>query len=118
AEFQDRRNEILQDVQAKLFDHFDVPVIERLKITLSETKVFLEKFEKWLWELLRFYFQQRAEFYDDDFTFILDNGEKYTLNKHREDAKRLLVSGPIAQKIIEQGKKEETPLAHLEFCFS
>jgi len=117
-EFQGRKNEILQEVQTKLFDHFEVPVIERLKITLSETKVFLERFEKWLWELIRFYLHQKAQFLYDDYTFTLNNGERYTLNKHREDAKRLLVNGSIAQKFIEQAKKENTPLAHLNFEFT
>jgi len=117
-EFEDKRNEIMQEVQAKLFDHFEVPVIERLKITLSETKIFLEKFEKWLWDLLRFYLHQTAQFIFDDYTFTLKDGERYTLNKKREDAKRLLVNGPIAKKFIAQGKKEATPFAHLEFDFS
>ena len=117
-EFEDRKNEIMQEVQAKLFDHFEVPVIERLKITLSETKVFLEKFEKWLWDLIRFYLHQKAQFIFEDYTFTLENGERYTLNKNREDAKRLLVNGSIAQKIIAQAKKETTPFAHLSFDFS
>lgn len=117
-EFEERKNEILQEVQLKLFDHFDVPVIERLRITLSETKVFLEKFEKWLWDLVRFYLQHKAKFLFDDFTFILENGERYTLNKGREGAKRLLLNGPFAQKFIQQAKRESTPFAHLCFEFS
>ncbi|MFC3157914.1 hypothetical protein ACFOEQ_04920 [Chryseobacterium arachidis] len=55
---------------------------------MSETNVFIEKFEKWLWELTRFYMRNRAQFIYDDFTFVLENGDKYTLNKAREDAKR------------------------------
>jgi len=117
-EFEDRKDQIMKEVQTKLFDNFEVPVIERLKITLSETKVFLEKFEKWLWELIRFYFNQKAKFIYDDYTFILDTGERYTLNKNRDDAKRLLVNGSVAQSIIAQAKKEHTPLAHLVFDFS
>ncbi|MFC5872435.1 hypothetical protein SAMN05443633_104264 [Chryseobacterium arachidis] len=85
---------------------------------MSETNVFIEKFEKWLWELTRFYMRNRAQFIYDDFTFVLENGDKYTLNKAREDAKRFLVNGDIAQKIIQQGKKEKTPFAHLEFDLS
>ncbi len=116
-EFEDRKNEIMQEVQTKLFDHFDVPVIERLKTTYSETKIFLEKFEKWLWEIMCYYLHQKAQFFFEDYTFTLENGERYTLNKNREDAKRLLVNGAIAQKFIAQGKKENTPFAHLKFDF-
>lgn len=112
-EFEEQIDTKVKAVQSKLFDNFEASVIEKLKITLSETKVFIEKFEKWLWELTRFYMRNKAQFLYDDFTFILNNGEKYTLNKAREDAKRFLLNGPIAQKIIQQGKKEDTPFAHL-----
>src|SRR5690606_8530282 len=118
AEFEDQIDEKVKHTQSKLFDHFEASVIEKLKITLSETKVFIEKFEKWLWELTRYYLWHKAQFLYDDFTFVLDNGEKYTLNKSREDAKRFLINGPIAQKLIQQGKKEHTPFAHLRFDFS
>lgn len=118
AEFEDIKNEAIQKVQSKLFDNFQASVIEKLKITLSETKVFLEKFEKWLWELTRYYMANKAQFIFDDYTFILDNGEKYSLNKSREDAKRFLLNGAIAQKMIAKGKKEQTPFAHLSFNFS
>ncbi|MBV2225643.1 MAG: DEAD/DEAH box helicase [Sphingobacterium mizutaii] len=118
SEFEDQINQKVKDVQSKLFDHFESSVIEKLRTTYSETKVFIEKFEKWLWELTKYYFQNKARFIDDDYTFILDNGEKYTLNKKREDAKRFLINGTIAQKIIFQGKKEHTPLAHLQFNWS
>lgn len=117
-EFEDQIDTKVKAVQSKLFDNFEASVIEKLKITLSETKVFIEKFEKWLWELTRFYMRNKAQFIYDDFTFILDNGEKYTLNKAREDAKRFLINGSIAQKIIHQGKKEDTPFAHLKFDFT
>ncbi|WP_223583091.1 SNF2-related protein [Sphingobacterium sp. GVS05A] len=118
AEFEDQIDEKVRHTQSKLFENFEASVIEKLKITLSETKVFIEKFEKWLWELTRYYLRHKAQFLYDDFTFVLDNSEKYTLNKSREDAKRFLVNGPIAQKLIQQGKKERTPFAHLRFDLS
>ncbi|QLL57938.1 MULTISPECIES: SNF2-related protein [Empedobacter] len=117
-EFEDQINQKVKEVQSKLFNHFEASVIEKLRTTYSETKVFIEKFEKWLWELTQFYLKNKAQFIFDDFTFILENGEKYTLNKKREDAKRFLINGSIAQKIISQGKKEKTPLAHLSFNWS
>lgn len=118
SEFEDQINQKVKEVQSKLFDHFEASVINKLRTTYSDTKVFIEKFEKWLWELTQFYLKSKAQFIFDDYTFILDNGEKYTLNKKREDAKRFLINGPIAQKIINQGKKEKTPLAHLSFNWS
>lgn len=117
-EFEDQIDQKVKEVQSKLFDNFEASVIQKLRTTYSETKVFIEKYEKWLWELTRFYLQNKAQFIFDDYTFILDNGEKYTLNKKREDAKRLLIISDFAQKMIDQGKKEKTPLAHISFDWS
>ncbi|MDM1061805.1 DEAD/DEAH box helicase [Empedobacter falsenii] len=118
SEFEDQINQKVKEVQSKLFDNFQASVINKLRTTYSDTKVFIEKFEKWLWELTQFYLKNKAQFVFDDYTFILENGEKYTLNKKREDAKRFLINGPIAQKIISQGKKEQTTSAHLSFDWS
>ncbi|RKD13849.1 hypothetical protein BCY91_09850 [Pelobium manganitolerans] len=117
-EFEDQIDSKVKATQSKLFDHFEASVIDKLRITLSETTVFIEKYEKWLWELLRFYMKHKAQFIYDDFTFVLNTGEKYTLNKKREDAKPFRLQSAIAQQIIRQGKKEQTPFAHLKFNFS
>ncbi len=117
-DFEEQIDERMKNVQSVLFENFEASVINKLRITMSETKTFIEKFEKWLWELTRHYLKGKAEFIYDDFTFVLENGEKYTLNKKREDAKPFFIQGKIAQKIIEQGKREKTPFAHLKFHFS
>lgn len=114
-EFEETIDQRVKEVQNKLFNNFEASVIEKLRTTYSETKVFIEKFEKWLWELTQFYLRDKAQFIDDDYTFVLENGDKYTLNKKREDAKHFLVNGAIAQEIISRGKRESTPLAHLSF---
>lgn len=117
-EFEEQIAQRLKDVQSKLFQHFEASVVDKLKITLSETKVFLEKYEKWLWELTRYYLRHKAQFIFDDYTFTLSNGDRYSLNKKREDAKPFLLSGKVAQEMIALGKREDTPLALLEFDLS
>ncbi len=117
-EFEEQIAQRLKDVQSKLFEHFEASVIDKLKITLSETKIFLEKYEKWLWELTRYYLRNKAQFIFDDYTFVLNNGDRYSLNKKREDAKPFLLSGKVAQEMLQLGKRENTPLAQLEFDLS
>ncbi|MEZ4908230.1 MAG: SNF2-related protein [Saprospiraceae bacterium] len=117
-EFEDQIDERMKATQSSLFDNFEASVINKLRITLSETKTFIEKYEKWLWELTRYYLRNRAQFLYDDFTFILDNGDRFTLNKKREDAKHFLINGKMAQSIINQGKQEKTDYAKLIFDFS
>lgn len=80
-EFQDQIDQKVKETQSKLFENFQSSVIDKLRITLSETKVFLEKYEKWLWELTRYYLRNKAQFTFEDYTFVMDNGVKYTLNK-------------------------------------
>src|SRR5690625_5756803 len=89
-----------------------------MKYTISETLLFIEKYEKWLWELTRYYLKNKAQFVFDDYTFVLDNVEKYSLNKARTDAKRFFINGNIAQEIISLGKKENTPHSLLKFDLS
>jgi superfamily II DNA/RNA helicase len=117
-DFEVQIDERMKSVQSVLFENFEASVINKLRITMSETKTFIEKFEKWLWEITRYYLKGKAQFIYDDYTFVLDNGEKYTLNKKREDAKPFFIQGKVAQRIIEQGKKEKTPFAHLKFHFT
>ncbi|HZK22496.1 MAG TPA: SNF2-related protein, partial [Atopostipes sp.] len=117
-EFKEQIDERVKQVQSQLFDNFEYSVIEKLRYTLSETLVFIEKYEKWLWELTRYYLRNKAQFIFDDYTFILNNGERYTLNKARTDAKRFFINGNVAQGIINLGKKEVTPNALLHFDLS
>lgn len=117
-EFKEEIDKRVKDVQSQLFENFEYSVIEKLRYTLSETLVFIEKYEKWLWELTRYYLKNKAQFTFNDYTFVLENGEKYTLNKARTDAKRFFINGNVAQEIISLGKKEHTPNALLKFDLS
>lgn len=115
-EFKDAIDQKIKEVQSVLFENFEGSVINKLRITYSETKTFLEKFEKWLWELTRYYLQSMAEFEAEDFTFTLkENGNRYTLNKKRTDAKHYRIQSDVAQKLLAKAKAETTDAAHLVF---
>ena len=118
-EFKDAIDQRIKDVQSVLFENFEGSVINKLRITYSETKTFLEKFEKWLWEITRYYLQTLAEFEAEDFTFTLtENGDRYTLNKKRTDAKHYRIQSDVAQKLLARAKAEKTDKAHLIFDLS
>lgn len=115
-EFKDAIDQRIKEVQSVLFENFEGSVINKLRITYSETKTFLEKFEKWLWELTRYYLQSMAEFEAEDFTFTLkENGDRYTLNKKRTDAKHYRIQSDVAQKLLAKAKAESTNSANLIF---
>ena len=115
-EFKDAIDQRIKEVQSVLFENFEGSVINKLRITYSETKTFLEKFEKWLWEITRYYLQSMATFEDEDFTFTLkENGDRYTLNKKRTDARHYRIQSEVAQKLLAKAKAEQTNAAHLVF---
>ncbi len=115
-EFKEAINQRIQEVQSVLFDNFEGSVINKLRITYSDTKTFLEKFEKWLWEITRFYLVNLAAFEAQDFTFMLnETGERYTLNKKRTDAKHYRIQSEVAKKLLAKAKIEKTDNAHLIF---
>ena len=115
-EFKEVIDQKIKQVQSVLFENFEGSVINKLRITYSDTKTFLEKFEKWLWEITRFYLHNLAIFEADDYTFtLLDSGEKYTLNKKRTDAKHYRIQSEVAQKLLSRAKSEQTDKAHLIF---
>ncbi|MEI7676199.1 MAG: SNF2-related protein [Bacteroidales bacterium] len=116
AEFEESIDQKLKDVQSVLFENFEGSVINKLRISYSETKTFLEKYEKWLWEITRFYLHNLAQFEEQDFTFtLLNSGERYSLNKKRTDAKHYRIQSDVAQKLLAKAKKETTEQAHLIF---
>jgi hypothetical protein len=115
-EFKDAVDKRIKDVQSVLFENFEGSVINKLRITYSDTKTFLEKFEKWLWEITRYYLQTLADFEAEDYSFIFhNNGERYTMNKLRTDAKHYRIQSDVAQNLLKKAKSETTHQAHLVF---
>ena len=115
-EFKDSIDKRIKEVQSVLFENFEGSVINKLRISYSQTKTFLEKFEKWLWEITRYYLHSVAEFEAEDFTFKMkETGERYTLNKHRTDSRHYRIQSDVAQKLLARAKAENTEKAHLIF---
>lgn len=115
-QFKDSIDKRIKEVQSVLFENFEGSVINKLRISYSQTKTFLEKFEKWLWEITRYYLHSVAEFEAEDFTFKMnETGERYTLNKHRTDSRHYRIQSDVAQKLLARAKSENTEKAHLIF---
>ncbi len=116
VEFKDAVDKRIKDVQSVLFENFEGSVINKLRITYSDTKTFLEKFEKWLWEITRYYLETLADFESDDYSFTFrKNGERYTMNKLRTDAKHYRIQSDVAQSLLNKAKSEKTDKSHLVF---
>ncbi len=115
-EFKDAVDKRIKDVQSVLFENFEGSVINKLRLTYSDTKTFLEKFEKWLWEITRFYLDSLADFDSEDYSFTFkNNGDRYTMNKLRTDAKHYRIQSDVAQNLLKKAKAEKTDKSHLIF---
>jgi len=115
-EFKDTVDKRIKDVQSILFENFEGSVINKLRLTYSDTKTFLEKFERWLWEITRYYLETLADFESEDYTFTFkNNGDRFTMNKLRTDAKHYRIQSDIAQNLIKKAKAEKTEKSHLIF---
>jgi superfamily II DNA/RNA helicase len=115
-EFKDAVDKRIKDVQSVLFENFEGSVINKLRLTYSDTKTFLEKFEKWLWEITRYYLDTLADFESEDYSFTFkNNGDRYTMNKLRTDAKHYRIQSDVAQNLLKKAKAEKTDQSHLIF---
>ena len=115
-EFKDAVDKRIKDVQSVLFENFEGSVINKLRLTYSDTKTFLEKFEKWLWEITRYYLDTLADFESEDYSFTFKNtGDRYTMNKLRTDARHYRIQSDVAQNLLKKAKAEKTDKSHLIF---
>ena len=120
-------DEKMLDARNKLFENFDVDVVEKLKISKEITEKFLDKFQKKLWELTKYHLKDTAKFNDENLTFELRNRTildilmkkgLYKLGKNVEDANTYRVGHPLAQKIINYYKTLELPIREVTFDYT
>jgi len=117
----------LQDTRQKLLENFDSEVHEKLKTNIRETKLYLDMYEKWLWDTTRFFLNDDAEFSDHEYSFKLINNPfpknqihpgPYRIGKNIEDAHIYRPGHPLAQNILNEVKREETKSVKVEFDYS
>jgi ERCC4-related helicase len=117
----------LQTTRQKLLENFDIEVIEKLKITQEQSIVYLNRYQKWLWKLMKFSLQNIATFNDEHASFYLPKS-KYTGNdvpighykiaNKVEDSFKLRIGHPLTENIIRGLKNSDCRTRHLLFDLS
>ncbi|MCC6842348.1 MAG: DEAD/DEAH box helicase [Saprospiraceae bacterium] len=122
----------------KLLENFDEEVHEKLKINLQQSTEYLTKFEKWLWQLTKYYLEPYATFnYSENSFFlkknpfageVIHNGPYRVGKKHIGEAHELVevnpnenlyrIGHPLAQKVIANCKNKELNIQELQFDYS
>ncbi len=117
----------LKGAKEKLLENFDADVHEKLKINLKESKIHLETYEKWLWDVSRYYLKDRAEYSDDEYSFkLLENPfpqqyieeGPYRIGKHIEDAHIYRPGHPLAELILSDIKNQKLQNSEVTFDYS
>lgn len=71
AEMDTNINATMEDTRRKLLEHFDAEVHDRLKINMTQSKEYLDRYARMLWALTKHELSKQAKFDDDYLTFIL-----------------------------------------------
>lgn len=126
-ELDEQINKKIISTREKLLSNFDDEVVEKLKVRLTESREYINKFEQWLWQITKHMLLNYASFNDIDFTFKLlkqpiDGSyfptESFKLGKPSTEAHVYRIGHPLAQSILESIKQKELPIAKVEFDLS
>ena len=113
ADLEGNISNAMQTTRQQLLENFDEEVHEKLRINLQESKEYLSRYEKWLWDITKFYLKDDADFAPDEHSFTLNRNPfpnrkihqgPYRIGKHIDDANIYRIGHPLAQNIIEACK--------------
>ncbi len=117
----------LSDTRQKLLENFDAEVHERLRVNLRESQAYLDTYERWLWEVTRFFLRDNADFSDREYSFMLKRnpfaGEQippgpYRIGKEVQDSHVYRPGHPLAQRILTAVKGMQVPSSDVVFDYT
>lgn len=127
SEMDESIQEGMQGAKEKLLENFDSDVHEKLKMNLRDSKAFLDKYEKWLWDITQFFLGDKAIYESDVYSFRLmqnpfatENIEEgpYKIGKNIDDAHVYRPAHRLAQLILGEIKKQQLENIELTFNYS
>lgn len=117
----------LSDTRQTLLENFDAEVQEKLKINLRESTMYLDTYNRWLWDITRFYLGDNADFSEHEYSFMLksnpfqneniDSGP-YKIGKNIEDAHVYRPGHSLAKLILANIKSTQPEEAEIIFNYS
>ena len=127
AEMDEKIAANMKSTSAKLFDHFDDEVVEKLRVTRENSEIYLSRYEQWLWAITQFGLREHAVFNHsapvfhlktNPFTNIKIPTGIYKLKKNVTDANTYRIGHPLAQALIQYARKLDTPEKLLTFDYT
>jgi ERCC4-related helicase len=117
----------LSDTRQKLLENFDAEVHEKLKTNQRESQAYLDTYERWLWDITRYFLGENADFAEHGYTFTLKNNPfpntdidpgPYKIGKNVEDAHIYRPGHSLAQRILNEIKNKQVSEAEIVFDYS
>ena len=124
---QEMENQIsatMSDTRKKLLENFDADVHDRLRVNLSQSREYLNKYDTMLWKLTRFALNGKAVFDDEKLCFTLGSFDSsvpsgnYALTRDTVDAHRYRIGHSLAQRLIDNCKNDKLDGADIRFDYS
>lgn len=117
----------LSDTRQTLLENFDAEVHEKLKINLRESEIYLDTYNRWLWDTTRYYLGDNADFSEHEYSFLLKNNPfpnenidpgPYKIGKNIEDAHVYRPGHSLAQRILTDIKSKKSEEVEIVFNYS
>lgn len=117
----------LLDTRQKLLENFDSEVHEKLRINIKESQLFLDIYERWLWDTTRYFLKDNADFSEQEYSFMLKTNPfpeenihqgPYRIGKNIEDAHIYRPGHPLAQRILNAIKTQPVEESEVVFDYS
>jgi superfamily II DNA/RNA helicase len=101
-------NATMEDTRRKLLENFDAEVHDRLKINMTQSKEYLDRFARMLWTITKHELGGGAKFNDDYLTFTLKTAPhgvdasagSYFMSRQSIDGHRYRLGHPLAQHLL------------------
>ena len=98
----------MEDTRRKLLENFDAEVHDRLKINMTQSKEYLDRYARMLWAVTKHELRKSAKFDDDYLTFMLKASPggidvaagSYFMSQQGIDGHRYRLGHPLAQHIL------------------
>lgn len=116
----------MEDTRRKLLENFDAEVHDRLKINMSQSKDYLDRYARMLWAVTRHELGKQAKFDDDYLTFTLKGAPaginvapgRYFMSRHGIDGHRYRLGHPLAQHLLSVAASRKLNGASLVFDYT
>lgn len=119
-------DETMEDTRRQLLENFDADVHDRLRMNMSKSKEYLNRYEQRLWAVTKHELGKAASFDDYHLTFTLKKPVDgcnapvggYHLSKAGLEGHRYRINHPLAKFVLERARNRDLTDAEITFDYT